>query len=155
VAIGDIPELLESVRADKGTIISASSSTGSYWGHATKRSKEEILQRRVVWDKSKCGLPGSREREVHHKNATYALSQSFGAVTHFILNNSEGEPESTKYSDIQSEYVGNLTKIKLSETRVKGYNMMSPFIIPELIDPETDVIKDCWGNQNSSGLNLL
>ena len=79
---------------------------------------------------------------MHHKNAAYALSQYFGAAAHFIPKNLEGESASTKYSDIQSKYVGNLTKIKLLEARVKGYDMMPPFIIPELIDPKTDVIED-------------
>ena len=76
---------------------------------------------------------------MHHKNTTYALSQYFGAAAHFIPKNLEGESESTKYSDIQSKYVGNLTNVIFSEARVKGYGMMLPFITPELIDPETDV----------------
>ena len=70
--------------------------------------------------KSKRGPEGSRERDVHHKNAIHALSTLFGAAKHFIPKNSEGESESTKYSDIQSEYIGNLTKVKLLEARVMG-----------------------------------
>ena len=144
------------VRADEGghSVIS-STSVASYWGRATKRSKEEILQRRVVCDKSKRGPEGSRERDIHHKNATYALSQVFGAAAHFIPKNSEGESESTKYSDIQSEYVGNLTKVKLLEARVMGYDMLAPFIIPKLVDSRASTVGDRWGDPTSTGLNLF
>ena len=83
----------------------------TYWGRAAKRTKEEILNCRVVCLKNKWGLEGSRERDVHHSNATRALAQTFGAAKHFVPKNSEGESESTKYADIQSEYVGNLVKI--------------------------------------------
>ena len=99
----------------------------------------------MVGLKSKRGFEGSRERDVHHKNAIYALSSVFGAAKHFIHKNSEGESESTKYSDIQSKYVRNLTKVKLLETRVTSYDMLTPFLIPKLIDPEADAIKDRWG----------
>ena len=80
--------------------VTSSTSVASYWGRKTKQSQEKILQRRVVCPKSKRGPEGSRERDVHHKNATYALSSLFGAAKHFIPKNSEGESESTKYSDI-------------------------------------------------------
>ena len=60
----------------------------------------------------KCGHKGSRERNIYHANATKVLSQTFGGAKHFVPNNSEGDSESTKYTDIKYEYVGNLAKIK-------------------------------------------
>jgi hypothetical protein len=105
--------------------------------------------------KSKRGPERSRERDVHHKNVTYALSSLFGAAKHFIPKNSEGESEPTKYSDIQSEYVGNLANVKLLEARVMSYDMIAPFMIPKLINSEADAVKDRWGDRETTGLNLF
>ena len=81
--------------------------------------------------KNKRAPEGSCERDVHHSNATSALAQTFGASKHFVPKNSEGESESTKYANIQSKYVGNLSKIKLLESRVIAYDMMAPFVVPK------------------------
>ena len=78
------------------------SSSSSYWGRTTKRTKEDILQCRVVCVKSKRGPKGSGERDINHANVTKALSQTFGAVKHFVPKKSEGGSESTKYTDIQA-----------------------------------------------------
>ena len=45
-----------------------------------------------------------------------------------------GGSDSTKYTNIQSEYAGNLTKIKFLEARIMDYDMRDPFIIPTLVD---------------------
>ena len=52
----------------------------------------------------------------------------------------EGESDRPKYSNIQLEYVGNLTKWKLLERRVNQYDMMLPFIIPKFIDKYNPVV---------------
>ena len=54
-------------------------SLGLYWCK-TKRSKQDILQRRFVFVKSKQEVEGSLQQDVHHKNATDTLSQTFGAA---------------------------------------------------------------------------
>ena len=51
-----------------------------------------------------------------------------------MTRNLEVESESNRYIDIQPEYVGNITRIKLLETRVLDYDMMAPFIVPDLVD---------------------
>ena len=112
----------------------ASSSSSSYLGRPTKRTKEEILQQHVVCIKDKSGLKGAREPNTHHENATKVLSQTFGDEKQFVPKNSEGESESTKYTDIQSEYVGNLAKIKLLEACIMAYDMRGTFIVPILVD---------------------
>ena len=68
-------------------------SSGSYWVN-TKESNRDILQNGVVCVKSKQGSEGSREKYVHHKNATTKLSQTFGAAKQFFPRNSEGDSES-------------------------------------------------------------
>ena len=121
------------------------SSLLSYWGRTTKRMKEEILQHCVVCVISKRGPEGSRERDIHQVNATDLLLHTFGDAKHFFPNKSEGESESTKHTDIQSEYVGNFYKNKLLEARIMYYGMMDPFIIPTLLDDYSGAVEDCWG----------
>ena len=111
-----------------------SSSYFSYWGRTTKQTKEDILQRYVVCAKTKRAPKGSRERNIHHAKATKALSQTFGGANQFLPKNSEGESESTKYTDIKSEYIGNLAKIKLLEARIMVYDMRDNFITSTLVD---------------------
>ena len=67
-----------------------SSSSLSYWLSTTKRTKEKILQQRVVCVKNKCGPKDSWECNIHHSKSTKALSQTFGSVKHFVPKNSEG-----------------------------------------------------------------
>ena len=45
-----------------------------------------------------------------------------------------GDPESTKYTNIQSDYVENLAKTKILEARIMAYDIRYPFIIPMLVD---------------------
>ena len=106
-------------------------SSGSHWSKK-KRSKQEFLHIRVVCVKSNRGAEGSRNQYLHHKNATTKLSQTFGAVNHFVQRNSEGESESKNYTDIQSENVGNLTNMKFLEARVIAYYMMALYIVLNL-----------------------
>ena len=77
------------------------SSSSSYWGQTTNRTKEEIFQRHMVCVKSKRDPGGSREGSIHHTNATKALSHNFGAAKHFVPKNSERESKSTKCTNIQ------------------------------------------------------
>ena len=123
------------------------SSSSLYWGLTNKQTKEEILQHCVVCVKRKHGTEGSSKCNIHHANTTKSLSHTFGAAKHFSPNESEGESESTKYVDIQYEYVGNLAKIKLLEDRIMTYNMRDPFIIPTLVDEYAGAVDDCWGNR--------
>ena len=88
--------------------------SGFYWGK-TKRSKQEILQIRFVCVKFKVGAEGYCERYFRHKNDTATLSQTFDDANNFVPRNSEGESKSNRYTYIQSEYVVNITKMKLLE----------------------------------------
>jgi hypothetical protein len=37
-----------------------------------------------------------------------------------------------------------------------AWDMISPFVIPELVDPFVlSSVEDCWGNRNLTGVNLL
>ena len=83
--------------------------------------------------KNKLGPEGSRERNICPTNAMKVISQTFGAAKHFIPKNSEGYTKSTKYTNIQSEYVEKLAKIKLLEARIMVNDMRDPFIILALV----------------------
>ena len=79
----------------------------------------------------------------------------FGAAKHFMTKNPEGIYENPNYSNVQLEYVGNLTKLKLLERRLKMYYMLLPFIIPKLIDKYNPVVArpgyaKRWGMKESS-----
>ena len=95
-----------------------SSSSPSYWGCTTKQKNEDILQHRVVCVKRKRVPEDYNERDIHHGNATKALFQTFGAAEQFVPKNLDGGSKSTKYTEIQSEYVGNLENIKLLKSRI-------------------------------------
>jgi len=53
---------------------------------------------------------------------------------HFHAKNAEGEA-SNKYANLQSEYAGDLAKIKTLKRRMDAWDMISPFVIPEFVDP--------------------
>ena len=84
--------------------------------------------------KSKQGAEVSRKQYVHHKNTTATLLQTFGVENHFVPRNLEVDSESNHYTDIQSEYVGNMTKTKFLEARVLAYDMTAPFIVPVFLN---------------------
>ena len=109
----------------------------------------------MVCVKKKRGPKGSRESDINHTNATKAISQNFGSANNFYPKNSEGDPESTKYTDMQSEYVGNLAKIRVLEARIMAYDMRDPFIIPTLVDEYAGAAEDLWGDCEATGVYLL
>jgi hypothetical protein len=84
---------------------------------------------KVVCPKGKGGDQGSRDYSRHHLAATAAILELFGAVKRFCTKNADGEL-SYKYKDIQSEYVGNLDKLKLFRKRMEAFDMFDPFLIP-------------------------
>ena len=109
----------------------------------------------MVCVKRKRGPKGFRERNIHHRNTTKALFQNFGAAKHFFPKNLEGGSKSTKYTNIQSEYVGNLEKSKMLEERTTAYEMRYQFVIPALIYVYASAVKDSWGNHVATGVYLL
>ena len=127
---------------DDNSIVLSSSS--SYWVRTTNRTKEEILQQCVVCVNNKRDPKGSRERNIHHAKALKDILQTFGAEEHFLHKNLEGESESTNFTNIQSEYVGNLSKIKLLEACIMAYEMRDTFIIPTLVDEYSGAVEDHW-----------
>ena len=96
---------------------------------------------------------GLRERSINYGNKTKALLQTFGAAKHFIYK--KGGSESTKYTNIQSEYVGNLDKIKFLEACIMDYDMRDTFIILTLVDEYAGSVKDCWGKHAAMGVYRL
>ena len=132
-----------------------SSSSFSYLGRITKRTKDDIVQHCVVCVKNKRDPKGSRERSIHHDNKTKALSKTSGTPNYFVPNNLEGGSESTKYTDMQSEYIVNLAKIKLLEARIMAYYMRDPFIIPTLVYEYASAVEYRWGNRAVMGIYLL
>ena len=69
--------------ADDSIVLSSSL---PYWGRTTKQVKDDILQRHVVYIKSKHVPKVLRERDIHHGNAMKAIFQTFGAAEHFFHN---------------------------------------------------------------------
>ena len=109
----------------------------------------------MLYVKNKRGTEGSRERNIHHANAKKVLLQIFGAAKHFVPNNWEGESESTTYTDIQSEYIGNWSKIKLLEASIMAYDTRDPLIITTPVDDYAGAVEDLWGNRATTGVYLL
>ena len=115
--------------------------TGNYFDDTNRRSCQDITGRKVVCPKGKCGAQGSHNYDWHHTAATAAIPELFGAVKHFRTKNSDGKL-SYKYKDIQSEYVGNLYKLKLFRKRMEAFDMFDLFIVPLWIDPDTISVLD-------------
>ena len=84
--------------------------------------------------KSKSGGESSHDQYVHHKKNTATLLQTFGATKHFVPRNLEGKSNSNRYTDIQSESVGKITKMKLLESRVLDNDVMATIIVQDLVD---------------------
>ncbi len=89
-----------------------------------------------------------------HLAATAAIPKLFGAAKHFCTKNLDGKL-SYKYKDIQSEYVGNLDKLKLFRKRMEAFSMFDPFIIPLWIDTHTISVLDYWGNRKQDGIGMM
>jgi hypothetical protein len=103
--------------------------TGNYFNETAWRSCHVISSRKVICPKNARGVQGSHDYSRHHEAATAALPKLFGAAKHYRTKNTLGEL-SYKYKDIQSEYVGNLDKLKLFRKCMEAFDMIDPFLIP-------------------------
>ncbi len=112
-----------------------------------------VPARKVVCSKDTRGLQGSRDYSRQHAAATAALPDLFGTAKHFRTKNADGEL-AYKYKDIQSKYVGNLDKLKLYKKRLKAFDMLSPFYIPEWIDPQAFRVNDRWGDRRNGAVDV-
>jgi hypothetical protein len=127
--------------------------TGNYFDDIAQRSRCVVAARKIVCPKNTRRLQGSRDCSRQHAAATAALRDLFGAAKHFRTKNAEGEL-AYKYKDIQSEYVGNLDKLKLYRKRLEASDMLSYFYIPELIDPHAFSVNDRWGDRMTGCVDL-
>jgi hypothetical protein len=127
--------------------------TGNYFDDTTRRSCRIVLARKVVFPKGKRGDQGSCNYSRHHLAATAAIPELFGATKHFCTKNADGKL-SYKYKDIESEYVGNLDKLKLFRKRMEAFDRFNPFFIPTWIDPDAISVMDCWGDMKHDGIDL-
>jgi hypothetical protein len=127
--------------------------TSGYFG-SQKRQAFEINARRVICPKHARGAHGSRDYAHHQEAATKAIPYPFALAKHFHAKNAEGEA-SNKYASLQSKYAGNLAKIKTLKQRMDAWDMISPFVIPDFVDPYALSVEDCWGDRKLTGVNLL
>jgi hypothetical protein len=144
-----VPSVIGGASAGSRSIIP----TGNYFDDTTRRSRRMVAARKVVCPKGKRGDQGSRDYSRHHSAATAAITELFGAAKHFRTKNADGEL-SYKYKDIQSEYVGNLDKLKLFRKRMEAFDMFDPFLIPTWIDPNAISVLDRWGDRKVDSIDL-
>jgi hypothetical protein len=114
-SVARVPSIVRAERATSGAGSVSSRSvvaTGHYFDETAWRSRHVISARKVICPKNARGAQGTRDYSRHHGAATAALPELFGAAKHYRTKNADGEL-SYKYKDIQSEYVGNLDKLKL------------------------------------------
>ncbi len=71
---------------------------------------------------------------------------------HFHAKNAEGEA-SNKYANLQSKYAGNLAKIKTLKWRMDAWDMISPFVIPEFVDPYAPSVENRWVHRKLTRVN--
>ncbi len=128
--------------------------TENYFNESARRSHREILERKVICPKEKRGPQGSRDYCRTHAAATAALPELFGAAKHFRTKNFDGEL-AYKYKDIQSEYVGNLDKLKLLRKLMIAYDLYNPFMVPLWIEPQAIGVMNRWGDRGSDSIDLL
>ena len=83
------------------------------------------------------------------------LSRTFGAAKQLFPKNSEEESYYKRNTYIQSEYVGNPTKMILFEARLITYDITAPFLIPNLLDEYVLKVKYIWGNGYDTVVNLF
>jgi hypothetical protein len=124
-----------------------------YFG-SQKRQAIEINARQVICPKHARGAHGSRDYARHQEAASKALPFPFALAKHFHAKNAEGEA-SNKYANLQSKYAGNLAKMKTLKRRMDAWVMISPFVIPEFVDPFALSVEDRWGDRKLTGVNLL
>jgi hypothetical protein len=149
VGMCTIPSVTSRCSAASASVIP----TSGYFG-TQKHQAVEINARRVICPKHARGAHGSREFARHQEDATKAIPHPFASAKHFHARNAEGEA-SNKNSNLQSEYAGNLAKIKTFKWRMDAWDMISPFVIPQFVDPFALSVEDCWGNRKLTGVNLL
>ena len=148
--LGRIPSHLSlAVSAASASVVP----TSGYFG-SQKRQAFEINARRVICPKHARGAHGSRDYARHQEAATKAIPYPFASAKHFHAKNADGEA-SNKYANLQSEYAGNLAKIKTLKRRMDAWDMISPFVIPDFIDPYALSVEDRWGDRKLTGVNLL
>ena len=149
-ALGRVPSHLSlAASAASASVIP----TSGYFG-SQKRQAVEINARRVICPKHARGAHGSRDYARHQEAATKAIPYPFASAKHFHAKNADGEA-SNKYANLQSEYAGNLAKIKTLKRRMDAWDMISPFVIPDFIDPYALSVEDRWGDRKLTGVNLL
>ncbi len=112
-----------------------------------------ISARQVICPKNKRGVQGSRDYSRHHEAATNALPKLFGTAKHYPTKNADGGL-SYKYKDIQSEYVGNLDKLKLFRKCMEAFDMLDPFLIPIWTNSMAISIVNCWGDKKNEVVDL-
>jgi hypothetical protein len=128
--------------------------TSGYFVGATHPSVAEINARWVIFPKSAHGVLGSHDYTRHQEAATKTLPHVFASAKHFHAKNAEGE-SSNKYANLQSEYAGNLAKIKNFECHMDAWDMSDPFVIPTLINPDAISVEDYWAERKLTGVHLL
>jgi hypothetical protein len=90
--------------------------TGNYFNETAQHSCHVISARKVICPKNAHGVQGLCDYSWHHEATTAALPKK-----HYHTKNADGEL-SYKYKDIQSEYVGNLDKLKLFRKCMEAFN---------------------------------
>ncbi len=126
---------------------------GNYFNDTTRHSCRMVLAWKVFCPMGKRGDQGSRNYRWHHLAAIAAIPELFDAAKHFCTKNADSKL-SYKYKDIQSDYVGNLDKLKLFKKCMDAFDMFKPFLIPTWIDPDAISVLDCWGNREHDGIDL-
>jgi hypothetical protein len=137
-----------------GSISSCSvAATGNYFNEIAWPSRHVISARKVICPKNAQGVQGLRDYSRHHEAATTALPKLFGVAKHYRTKNAD-EELSYKYKDIQSEYVGNLDKLKLFRKRMEAFDMLNPFLIPIWTNPIAISVVNRWGDRKREVVNL-
>ncbi len=70
----------------------------------------------------------ARETMLVIKRLLPRIPHPFASAKHFHAKDAGGEA-SNKYANLQSEYAGNLAKIKTLKRRMDAWDMISPFVI--------------------------
>jgi hypothetical protein len=153
VLLGMLGRIPSHVSVDASAASTSVIPISEYFG-TQKRQAIEINARRVICPKHACGAHGSRDYARHQEAATKALPYPFASAKHFHAKNAEGEA-SNKYANLQSKYAGNLAKIKTLRWRMDAWDMISPFVIPDFVDPYALSVENCWGDRKLTGVNLL
>jgi hypothetical protein len=122
-----------------------------------RTQQRHVVEINVCWvicPKHACGAHGSRGYASHQEAATKAISYPFALAKHFHAKNAGGEALN-KYANLQSKYTGNLAKIKTLKRLMDAWDMISPFVISDCIDPYALSVENRWGDRKSNGVNLL